>query len=511
MLDSEVPDDDDSEVPDIDLEPRRGAAVFEPTNPILRRILNFGSLRMWWGIVLTLLVLVVIKLVNEERQAATVPVDFRWGQPSLGPIVNVSPKPRHYRPSSKPQKQDSGSSHSGHGGSGSAAPASNSAKPRPSPTPTPTATAAAAPEQSATDIGVNPMIDGAALDCTYIEKLVSRPELPDPANYRALAPVCLSSMRDQLTAKVAAGFEAQYASLSKGTGFFKEAYVSFAFGMNYGQLAYWALRAGMEFSQRPVLMFASGELAANAQTVWPPAQFPRLVVFEMPSPRLHAWFDKLRASLMAPVDRGVIIESDTLITPHADRLFKILTEHGGALPLMPGHADVRWPHCAGYVGIKECSNTFGYPVEKRTMDYVHAHLMWTAATKPFLAHILADCGDGGKSGQLDCSSDEAALNYALWNAKATKQLCFMDPHYFAMDVWEAESYDVMERSLIRQFTHRTIAHMFIHGAKEPHIAESLVKRIKALPPGKNWISNPPGGTKWTNSVEATELIENCIL
>jgi hypothetical protein len=387
---------------------------------------------------------------------------------------------------------------------------------------------------AASAAAASPLLRGEAIDCAFVDTLHdgidsgadaagSSKRGSDPAFYSALREACASPIREQLSARVVPAYLDQYRRLTEGSGWFQEAYVSFAFGDKYGPLAYWALKAVMELSERPVVMFASGHLATNAAAHWPLEDFQRLVVLQMPPPKLHAWFDKLRAILLAPVDRGVIIEADTLITMHADRLFDILVEHGGPLPLLPGHADVRWPSgsCASYSGPKTCSAPFAYPLEERTMDYVHAHVMWTAESKPFFSSVLAVCGalNGGqkpprpRAGRmLDCSSDEAALNYALWNAKATKQLCFMDPHYNSLESWEHNDYaQHMPAFRHKQYIHRTVARMFVHGAKEPQLAEQLLSRIKNIPREHPWISEPPDGTVWTNDVSRAKRSDGCIL
>jgi hypothetical protein len=56
------------------------------------------------------------------------------------------------------------------------------------------------------------------------------------------------------------------------------------------------------------------------------------------------------------------------------------------------------------------------------------------------------------SGTLDCS-DEAALNYALWNVKAKQQLAIMDPFYFAVPS-EAGVDRVLTRPAVAKCTSR---------------------------------------------------------
>jgi len=182
---------------------------------------------------------------------------------------------------------------------------------------------------------------------------------------------------------------------------------------------------------------------------------------------LGPYFDKLLSAVMSPVIRGVIVEADTLITTNADRLFNILRQYGHqSFPLLPGHPDVRWEDCSLYNGPKTCSNPIPYPHYQRSMDYVHAHLMWTVDSKPFLVDVLLQCSPGFGRAVIDCAHDEIALNHALWKAGATWQLCLMDPYYGTMQAWED-----MDSAATLHTHKRIIGFLFIHGAKNASVAD----------------------------------------
>ena len=286
-------------------------------------------------------------------------------------------------------------------------------------------------------------------------------------------------------------YQQVYHSLLKNVeGEFEEAYVCFLRGIHYARLATAAIMAVMEFSSRPLLLFVDNEIAVRAHELWPSTAYARLVVYELRSAGdiLNPWFDKIKVAITSPVKNGVIIEADTLITTHADKLFQILREHelsdASMFPLMPEHPDVRWPDCSLYSGpSKACINQYAFPLARRSMDYMHAHLLWTKSAKPFLESVLRRCRTDVVD--IDCSSDESALNTALWIAGATKQIPLMDPHYSALGLWEHHA-PASDIQLL--FGHNaSVAFMFIHGCKDPVEALAILPRIRAMREDTAWV------------------------
>jgi hypothetical protein len=352
--------------------------------------------------------------------------------------------------------------------------------------------------------GSHPLLDG-NVNCTVIEKMfLGKRVVEGMAGLRSLLPLCDSPVRHTISATVPTAYLETYARISNGSGIMDEAYVCFLRGNAFVELSTSALRAVHEFSSRPVMLFISGDQDADAETLWPPTSYPRLVVVRMATGPMKAYFDKLFAAVISPVIHGVIIEADTLITHHADRLFGILRRYGHqAFPLMPGHQDVRWDDCRSYRGPKCCGNPVSYPYAQRSMDYVHAHLMWTVESKPFLVDVLLKCSPGSIQNKIDCSHDEIALNYALWNAGATRQLCLMDPYKAYIDTWEKMDL----KTMFRVYKNRTMGFLFIHGNKNATFAEDLVRRI-ALMKGKAWrIENGD----WSISTDTYVHEDGCLL
>lgn len=319
--------------------------------------------------------------------------------------------------------------------------------------------------------------------------------------------VCATSEKLIVT-KVHPSFVNAYRRLSGGSGHFAEGFVSYVSGSKYLQLGLVAYDAAIKFSHRPIMLFVTPD-TLSPSAIAALLRTERIVVFQLESTALHPWFDKLRAAILAPVKAGVMLEADTIITPHANRLFNILKQPH-TMPLSPGHPDVRLPHCRSYTtpNGKTCTNPLPYPEYKRSMDYIHAHLIWTSAARQFLIKTLLRCIDGNSE---HCSSDEAALNVAYWEANATQQLCLMDPYHGYIAAWDNLDWygqPEWDRHELAQFTNRTVAFMFLHGAKDVHTARQLVDKIERITQaGKPWISLK--GNKWVHNYDTGS--HDCVL
>jgi hypothetical protein len=349
-----------------------------------------------------------------------------------------------------------------------------------------------------------PFIDS-PMDCSWIEAFGSSRD----SQWSALLHLCGTNYRSQLQAWVIPAFKDRLIQLSFGTGIIEDAFVSFISGpILYMNLAHWAIAAAMEFSSKPVLLFISGEAVPVASSRFPSSRFPKLVIFEVPSPSLHPWFDKLRAVLLSPVLNGVIIESDTIITPHAERLFAVAKLHATHFSLSPMHEDERLSDCSNYRGTRSCVNPYNFPVERRSIPYIHAHMIWNFQSKPFVSRVLSTCVETPDGS--DCGSDEGALNWQLWKEKATKYLCMIDPFTSVLESWEKQELPYI------WLQPQNFAVVFLHGAKDPARAEHVFNRLKKLTKQNlPWVYIG-ANRKWSNQTDevlARSLAEadGCIL
>jgi hypothetical protein len=75
-------------------------------------------------------------------------------------------------------------------------------------------------------------------------------------------------------------------------------------------------------------------------------------------------------------------------------------------------------------------------------------------------------------GKLNLSCILIALNYALWNAGAAQQLCFMDPYF--------KSWKSVDSNSTLRLHDRTMGFSFIHGANDANVANELIDRIHKM-------------------------------
>jgi hypothetical protein len=371
----------------------------------------------------------------------------------------------------------------------------------------------------------------AAVDCAAVLAVALAGAAPSEAtaDLAALAPICAAwpAAASQLAYAESEGFEGRLAALSGGSGVLEEAFVAFVSGApsgGYAELMTEALAAAAEHSQRPVVLFACGAVGEGGAParLWPPGRFPRLAVLSLYGGVLHPWFDKLRAALLAPVRRAVILEADSLATWHVDRLFAVLArEPRYALPLLPVHMHLRWPECEvrdglgvtriavalaeGDTRLRACGAPYATPVANRSTPYGHsAAMVYTSASKAFLAEILLACGlrDGERLG-IDCDNDEVALNTALWRKGARRQLCLIDPQFNTLDAWAAASWSVptIAAGRAESFQTHSVAYAFVHGEKAPDAARAIAARVRALPRGASWVCDRG---RWISDAELVD-------
>ena len=119
--------------------------------------------------------------------------------------------------------------------------------------------------------------------------------------------------------------------------------------------------------------------------------------------------------------------------------------------------------------------------------------MWTEGGKPFIRSILKTCIEGPKPWEryYDCTSDEAAVNLAMWKSNVSPEsLCLQDPD---ASYWE-ELYFSYNQSrtavdIQKQIGPRTVAFNFCHGLKDAKLARRMLQKLKKLFQEKNvpWI------------------------
>jgi hypothetical protein len=254
----------------------------------------------------------------------------------------------------------------------------------------------------------------------------------------------------------------------------QQAFVSF-FDMKYLGLISSVIEAVHLFSKQPILLFAISPNAFQFKeqiSMMQKGTYDRLITLYVRKAENHVYFDKLRVALLAKVGVGIILEADTIVTRNADYLFPLVQRKSGVFPLLPRHPDLRPETCC-----RGCCSPLNYSMSKRSMPYMHAHMMYSEQAKSFISNILMNCLQNPAS--FECESDELALNVGLWNANVTTQLCTMDPYY------GSKSFFYKSKPLESQSS--ITAYMFLHGAKRPHEAEQVVSELKLINSSLPWV------------------------
>lgn len=310
-----------------------------------------------------------------------------------------------------------------------------------------------------------------------------------------LKPLCKTTLQNEISAFVLTEYAETFLSSVNNLGLIEKAFVSFVSG-HYKYLTTVALEATVRFSRDiPVLLYVTPDIN-DAASMWPVKKFPNLIVFQMPNSILSVYFNKIRAALLSPVLSGFIIESDTLITPHITRVFSLLSYHSDPLPILVDHPDVRLPDCTQYNGPKSCINSFSYPANLRSVEYMHAHMGWNFNAKYFFSSLIINCLNGGDY----CDNDEHALNERLWNVSAKNVFCILDPHYSFVNDWKNQTKNLNGLHMV--------SFMIVHGCKDPEKAKELLNDIESMKK-KPWIWY---NNEWRNSPDNISINElSCLL
>lgn len=244
---------------------------------------------------------------------------------------------------------------------------------------------------------------------------------------------------------------------------FHYAYVSFITSEKYLNVINGTIFSVHHFSIYPIILYISGIITSKMKIIF--LLYDNLVVYSIPSEYLHPYFMKLRVSLLSPVLVGQIVESDTIVLPGADCLFKRIEKEINSdypYPMMPRHPDIR-----GIIKGNGTINPLDYPINLRSMRYMHAHMSWTYMSLPFIAFTY------NKSFSYYYRNDEYALNVNLWEKKAYKQWCIYDPYYTVVDIEDNNTIFYNTSNDITFFN-------LIHGCKSHTIQTKVLYKLKEL-------------------------------
>ncbi|CAF0732458.1 unnamed protein product [Adineta steineri] len=236
------------------------------------------------------------------------------------------------------------------------------------------------------------------------------------------------------------------------------------------------------FSTRPIIAFGIDvDLHINL------TKYPRVIKRQIKQTDCgpSVFFCKIHAIVSSNLDYGVLMETDDVVNYNVDVLFDVLHVWPYALPLSPRHPDDPQNY-EYYMGV--------FNVTKRTLPYIHAHIIWNYRALPFLKHLRSLLQQGHFDGS---NFDETAVNVMLWKAGANHTLCKYDPFFTYSEIYERWP-NVTNCS---RYCHT--AFVTLHGNKEANVSSALLTRLKAN------IGKPPiqtlgmGGMKYLNDTSAT--------
>lgn len=250
----------------------------------------------------------------------------------------------------------------------------------------------------------------------------------------------------------------------------KEGFVLFS-DVNRLELAETSVAAAMRFSDRPVAFFC---VECDANKVSWASKYPadRLLIKRLPKSKLGIYFSKWDAILASGFERGILVESDSLVTPAINDLWKALHVYSDVdYPLLVKHPDSAQSVSAVWNRLRGGESH---------MHYAHGHITWTSkAAINFLNKTRSRLEQKDPTLSNVPNADEGTLNIALWMNNSTKQWCLIDP--FFRFFLRGEGY--VNRP------EWSIAWMIIHGNKDPGIAWQIIDRIQEHQQrGKLWWS-----------------------
>lgn len=235
-----------------------------------------------------------------------------------------------------------------------------------------------------------------------------------------------------------------------------EGFVTFATS-NYFDLLKVTLDSAHEFSSRPVIAYG-----INADIPFSTAEYPRLIKrrLDVDLSKTHIFFIKVRIILESGLDYGIYIEADDILNNGVDALFdvcKTIQDY----PLCPLHP-------------KDPENQYQIMrlmgVTKKTMPYVHAHILFAHTCRAFLQEWYDACLQYGR---MAANYDETILNVLLWKHGATNYVPVYDPYFESIRAWREGRLPVEHG-----YTQSPINYYMLHGCKDPQQAAFILELLK---------------------------------
>lgn len=192
----------------------------------------------------------------------------------------------------------------------------------------------------------------------------------------------------------------------------EEGFVTFATSNYFGLLEV-MIESIHQFSTRPIVAFG-----INADIPWDTQRFPRLIKKRIDNYEGDIYAQKPRIMLESGIRFGVYLEADDIANQGVDSLFQWARKIKN-YPLCPVH---------GWDPNNQSNIMKALGVDHKTMEYIHAHVLFAESCMPFLLEWYQECV---RLDRYAGNADETILNVLLWKYEATEAVPVFDPFFEA--------------------------------------------------------------------------------
>lgn len=241
----------------------------------------------------------------------------------------------------------------------------------------------------------------------------------------------------------------------------EEGFVTFATA-NYFPLLKVLLDSHKAFSTRPIVAFG-----INADIPFGNEEYPLLIKkrFDVDLRNENIFWQKPKSILYSEIRYGIVVEADDVLNDGIDNLF-VQTRLIKNYPLATRHP-------SDPDNQQNIMKLLG--VTKKTMPYVHGHVLFSESCLSFIQEWLKTCI---KIGRFAAGHDETILNVLLWKHGATEQLDLFDPYYEFVEQYQK---GYLSPALYPEYqTLKAINFYSFHGCKDPKKAREVLNTLLAL-------------------------------
>lgn len=271
-----------------------------------------------------------------------------------------------------------------------------------------------------------------------------------------------------------------------------EAFVCFV-DPGYQHLLPSFLKSHNLFSSRPILVFGVN-VEPNVDG------FPKAISRSLLPAHHSIYFNKIKIVLeaLSLFDSVAYIEPDSVMNYRIDDVWEILEHANVSHPLLIRHSNFVNEGHEGFMQL--------LGVKKRSMLYVHGHIMATRSSVPFLLDAFQSSQTGLFQGW---TWDEGLLNVWLWKVNATVSSCYIDM-YGGFD-WQnnlyfdqAAHFD-LERVASGHQKHKAFGWVVLHGVKSAEKQKELLDKLIEFSKKKPSVYFDISKQKWVQSWRDLDL------